>query len=538
MGREDGRQATLRRERRRQERAASGGGREGVPDTESQAGGAAQDPENLPPYEDPKGRKIMPRHRRAALRKAREMGLDPADVNHAFYLLAERGIDVVTGRESMLALAQQAGESDKGSDAPQQNRSLTVLEDPDEHNALTTTARAGDDGDEGTMSEAEREAGIRKIQRDLVRRRRKRVMALFLRLFVFVLLPTAAFGYYYTFIATPMYETESQFVIQTSESSGGSSSPFGNILAGTGLASSQDSIVVQGYLTSREAFLRLNEDFGYVEHFQSPQIDVIQRLPEDATEDDAYKFFQDKVTIGYDPTEGVIRMTVVAATPEASQKFAEALVGYAEERVDGLSREARGDQLQTAMRRMEEAEQESIEAELKVLELQEKLGVVNAEAELTGQMSLINEMEVQLENERLELREKLSNPRPNQAQVEVAERRIAFLEDRIRELRAQMTNSSDSQTSLAQVSRELRSAELRLATRQLMLQEAITAVTTAQTEANRQVRYLSLGVAPVAPSEPTYPREFESTLLAFVIFAGIYILVSLTISILREQISV
>ena len=536
MGREDGRQATLRRERRRREAAGQPDAPEGEAETEGHAADV-QDPENLPPYEDPKGRKIMPRHRRAALRKTREMGLKPANVNHAFHLLAARGIDVVTGRESMLALAQQAKEIESKKDAPaSQGRSLTVLEDPDEHNALTTTSR-GDQGG-GLMSEAEREAGIRQIQRDLVKRRRKRVMALFLRLFVFVLLPTAAFGYYYTFIATPMYETESQFVIQTSESTAGGANPFGNILAGTGLASSQDSIVVQGYLTSREAFNRLDDDFDYVEHFQSPQIDVIQRLPADATEDDAYTYFQDKVTIGYDPTEGVIRMTVVAATPEASQQFAEALVGYAEERVDGLSREARGDQLQTAIQRMEQAEQESIEAELKVLELQERLGVVNAEAELTGQMSLINELEVQLENERLALREKLANPSPNRAQVEVAERRIAFLEDRIRELRAQMTNSSESQTSLAEVSRELRGAELRLATRQLMLQEAITAVTTAQTEANRQVRYLSLGVAPVAPSEPTYPRKFESTLLAFVVFLGIYILVSLTISILREQISV
>ena len=545
MGREDGRQATLKRERKRQDKSEKPG-RGNQPDAgsardsqiEESPADAGQDPENLPPYEDPKGRKILPRHRRAALRKAREMGLDPVNPNHAFYLLAERGVDVVTGRASMLALAKQAGESDKGNAGSEPGRSLAVLEDPDEHNALTTTGRSDGGRDDGMMSEAEREAGIRKMQRDLVRRRRRRVMALFLRLFVFVLLPTAVFGYYYTFIATPMYETESQFVIQTSESSGSSASPFGNILAGTGLASSQDSIVVQGYLTSREAFQRLDEDFGYVEHFQSPQIDVIQRLPADASEDDAYAYFQDKVTIGYDPTEGVIRMTVVAATPEASQQFAEALVGYAEERVDGLSREARGDQLQTAITRMEQAEQESIEAELKVLELQEKLGVVNAEAELTGQMNLINELEVQLENERLELREKLSNPRPNQAQVEVAERRIGFLEDRIGELRSQMTSGTDQQTSLAEVSRELKGAELRLATRQLMLQEAITAVTTAQTEANRQVRYLSLGVAPVAPSEPSYPRKFESTLLAFVIFAGIYILASLTISILREQISV
>ena len=486
MGRDDTRQATLRQERNRQDRPGKAGrGRQqsgNAAGREAESVGRAEDvdPKDLPPYEDPKGRKILPRHRRAALRKAREMDLDPVNPNHAFYLLAERGVDVITGRESMMELARQASETGKEV-SPQRGRHLTVLEDPDEHNALTT-ARSddgnGDSGD-GLISEVEREAGIRRMQRDLVRRRRKRVMALFLRLFVFVVLPTAAFGYYYTFIATPMYETESQFVIQTSESSGGGASPFGSILAGTGLASSQDSIVVQGYLGSREAFLRLDEKFGYVEHFQSPHIDPIQRLPEDASLDDAYAYFQDKVTIGYDPTEGIIRMTVVAATPEASQQFAQALVGYAEERVDGLSREARGDQLQTAMRSMEEAEQDSIDAELKVLELQEKLGVVNAEAELTGQMGLINDLNVQLENERLSLRQKLSNARPNQAQVEVAERRISFLEDRIGELRTQLTSSSPSQTSLAEVSRELRSAELRLATRQLMLQEAISAVTTA-----------------------------------------------------------
>ena len=56
-------------------------------------------------------------------------------------------------------------------------------------------------------------------------------------------------------------------------------------------------------------------------------------------------------------------------------------------------------------------------------------------------------------------------------------------------------------------------------------------------EANKQVRYLSLGVRPVAPDEPTYPRAFEDTLLAFLIFSGIYLMLSLTASILREQVS-
>ena len=60
---------------------------------------------------------------------------------------------------------------------------------------------------------------------------------------------------------------------------------------------------------------------------------------------------------------------------------------------------------------------------------------------------------------------------------------------------------------------------------------------TARIEANRQVRYLSQSVNPVIPDQPSYPRAFENTILAFLIFSGIYLLVSITAAILREQVS-
>ena len=56
-------------------------------------------------------------------------------------------------------------------------------------------------------------------------------------------------------------------------------------------------------------------------------------------------------------------------------------------------------------------------------------------------------------------------------------------------------------------------------------------------EANRQVRYLTTSVEPVASQEPSFPRKFENTILAFLIFSGIYLMISLTASILREQVS-
>lgn len=42
---------------------------------------------------------------------------------------------------------------------------------------------------------------------------------------------------------------------------------------------------------------------------------------------------------------------------------------------------------------------------------------------------------------------------------------------------------------------------------------------------------------PIATDEPAYPRAFENTVLALLILAGIYLMISLTASILREQVA-
>jgi capsular polysaccharide transport system permease protein len=116
-------------------------------------------------------------------------------------------------------------------------------------------------------------------------------------------------------------------------------------------------------------------------------------------------------------------------------------------------------------------------------------------------------------------------------------RRIATLEQEIASLRARLTQDVDSGQSLARVQSELALAEADAETRQMMLAESLQAMETARIEANRQARYISLSVAPVAPDEATYPRAFENTVVAMLIFAGIYLLLSMTAAILREQVS-
>ena len=70
-----------------------------------------------------------------------------------------------------------------------------------------------------------------------------------------------------------------------------------------------------------------------------------------------------------------------------------------------------------------------------------------------------------------------------------------------------------------------------------MLQSALERLEQARRDADSQARYLTTSVVPVASEDPSYPRSFENTILAFLIFSGIYLMISLTASILREQVS-
>jgi len=377
---------------------------------------------------------------------------------------------------------------------------------------------------------------IRSIQRDIARRRQRRLAMLCARLTGFVLLPTLVVAWFYFTQATPLYTTQSEFVIQQADAP---SAPggLGGLFSGTALATSQDAVTVQSFLQSREALWRLDTELGFRAHFSGPDIDPLLRLDPGATLEAAHRLYRRVVRIGYDPTEGLIRMEVRAADPATSVAFSRALISYAEEQVDQLTQRLREDQMRGARASFEEAESRMQAAQMRVVELQERFRVLSSEVEVGLLTTQITALETQLTNDRLALQSLLANPQPNRARVDPLERRITNLEAEIASLRARLTEGSADSVSIARISSELVMAEADVQTRQMLLAQSLQQLEAARIEANRQVRFLSLGVRPVEPDEPSHPRAFENTVLALLIFGGVYLMLSMTVSILREQVS-
>ncbi|MBE0413590.1 capsule biosynthesis protein [Yoonia sp.] len=381
-----------------------------------------------------------------------------------------------------------------------------------------------------------RTAEIMQIQRHIASRRRRKLALLMTRLSFFVFLPTFIVGWYFFTMATPMYATNSEIVIQQADSAGAAG--LGGLFQGTSMATQQDSIAVQSYLASREAMLRLDHDHGFKAHFSDPMIDQIQRLPENATNEAAFKVYSKQVRISYDPTEGILRMEVVAADPAKSQEFSEALISYAEEQVDQLTSRLRADQMQGARQSYEAAEARRAAALAQWLAIQEQVQQIDPAGETAARTQQIARQESERQRLELVLQSRLNVERPSEVQVQALRDQIANIDRLIAALRSDMTSASDTgDASQASRNTELRAAEENYTFQTLIVQQALTQMEAAQIEANRQVRYLSQSVKPIAPDEATYPRAFENTVLAFLIFSGIYLMISLTASILREQVS-
>jgi len=481
------------------------------------------------------------RQLRIARRLAQRHNLPATSDHDAVRLLRAAGVDPFQ-RASMLELVSPdetaaavplSGAPPSGPPKGGDGRALTAL--PGDGVKLPQTVKPIQLPSTEQRAEINHAAEILKMQQDIARRRKRKLALLAARMFVFVGLPTLLAAWYFTMVATPLYSTHSEFVIQTQEPA--ATAGMGGLLSGTPAANMQDSLVVQGYMQSRDAMLRLDQDLGFRKVFEAPTMDPLQRLAGDATIDDAYAIYKKNLLISYDQTEGIIKMEVIAPDPVVSAEWATKLISYAEEQVDSLSKRKREESMAGAAESYRQAEQAVIDAQRRVIELQEKFKVLNSEVEVGLLTTQIGALETQLTQERLSLAQMEANENPNQARMEPVKRRIATLESEIATLRAKLTEGQEGGESLARIQGELLVAQADVQTRQMLLGQALQAMENSRIEANRQVRFLSVSVAPVPTDSPSYPRAFENTLVSMLILMGIYLMVSMTVSILREQVS-
>jgi capsular polysaccharide transport system permease protein len=166
-----------------------------------------------------------------------------------------------------------------------------------------------------------------------------------------VVIPTLLATFYYFYVASDIYITESKFVIRSPQKS--STGSVNDLFARVGFASSgNDSFVVRDYILSRPALATLNEKLNIKDKFSDKQIDFLHRFPGwqywDTSMVAFYEYYLKRVGVIVDSGASISSLTVQAFTPQTSLETNQELLKMSEAFVNQLNTRAGKDLISNA----------------------------------------------------------------------------------------------------------------------------------------------------------------------------------------------
>jgi capsular polysaccharide transport system permease protein len=332
---------------------------------------------------------------------------------------------------------------------------------------------------------------------------------------LFVGLPTLLAVIYFGFVASPVYVSQSSFVIKTPGQKTAPSVSLANIVQATGLSAGQEQTKeVLQYIRSRDALQSLQAETNIRDKFSNRGADFLSRFPSlfrDDSFENLYRFYGSKVGANLDPESGLAVVEVRAFTPADAYEINSRLLNLSEALVNRLNQRAEGRAIAEAQRRVLQAEERVRSARVSLAAFRNQQDLIDPTKQAAGVLEVSNN----LEGERAALQAQLDlmlRVAPRNPSIPALRNRIAAVG---REIGAQTGRAVGTPTGIASKlgAYEKLNVEQEFATQ--MLTAANASLEQARNEAQKQQFYLERVVEPNKPDDPTLPHRMKQILIIF-----------------------
>ena len=323
-------------------------------------------------------------------------------------------------------------------------------------------------------------------------------------------LPTALASGYYGVIATPVYVSETTFVVRSATQN--QLNGFGMALQGIGLASqASDAFAVHSFISSRQGLESVEQDFDVRAVVSKPGADFLQRYPnvfESESKEDLFKAMQRFVVVGYDSQTGISTLRASAFSANDAYNLANEYLTKAEARVNQLNARALENTLSRAEQRVLDAAQELAEAQRQMTAFRAANGTVDP----TREAMIMGEVVVELTSNTAKLKaeyDQLRAEAPSSPLLPAMRARIDALESQIAQERSRIVGSG------AALSQKVGAYEQLLLNSEVAARELASAKSSfelARQELNKQQLYLETISSPSLPDAAVQPRRLRGVL--------------------------
>lgn len=328
-------------------------------------------------------------------------------------------------------------------------------------------------------------------------------------------MPTAGAGAYYGFVASPVYVSETTFVVRSATQN--QLNGFGMALQGMGLSSqASDAFAVHSFISSRQGLEAVERDFNVRAVVSQPGADLLQRYPnlfESKTKEDLFKAMRRFVVVGYDSQTGISTLRASAFRSGDAHRLATEYLRKAEERVNQLNERALASALERANERVLDAVQSLGDAQSEMAKFRASNGTVDPNREAVIMGEVVADLTANVAKLKAEY-DQVRSGAPSSPLLPDMRAHIDALESQIAQERGQIAGSG------AALSRKIGAYEQLLLNSEVAARELASAKSSlelARQDVSKQQLYLETISAPSRPDAASQPRRLRGVLMVLLV---------------------
>lgn len=334
---------------------------------------------------------------------------------------------------------------------------------------------------------------------------------------VFILVPTVLAALYYLFVAADQYVAEARFSVRSNETQAADS--LGMLTGMPRATVVSDSYIVADYVMSREMVTALEKRLPLREMYSDPRADFLTRLKPGTTQEGLVSYWEDFVSVLFDPTKSTIIVEVRAFDPANAELVASEIVAVVRDLVNDISAQSRRDAVQFAAAEVARGELRVRSAREDMLAFRTDNNEFDPAQTVSATLGRVASMETersQLSSQLAAISGYLSEEAPS---VQMLQARIGAIEQEIGRVQGEISaggaearpgaaaSSGPPQEALASVYAKYEELTLNQQFAENAYTAALASLERARTEADRAQSYVAVYLHPTVPEAATYPTR-------------------------------
>ena len=327
-----------------------------------------------------------------------------------------------------------------------------------------------------------------------------------LGVFTLAALFSIAVAYYWTFIASDRYVSESHVIIQRPDMATGPTLDVASLIGAQGGYSRPDQMLLRDYLRSTDMLRKLEGRLQISAHYSDARHDIFSRMWLISPSIEwLHRHFLSRTSVEFDDYAGVLMIKAEAYDPNTAQAIAQMMVREGEAFMDEMAKKLARDQVAFLEKQVRQNADRALQARQAVLAYQNRKGMVSPEAAAESLVAIVGRLEAQraeLQTERNALQSYLVPTHPSIVQLN---QQLAAIDRQITAEQAKL--AAPAGKTLNRTVEELQRLQMEAEFQQEIYKSSLTALEAGRIESTRTLKKLSVLQAAYLPEYPLEPRR-------------------------------